>query len=336
MLRNQSKILLYGVREYLEPASIPKYINQLEKPYIFHPILIKKKGKAKKREDLTDMEEFYYIDICRFYKQILPEGFPKTPVIGCAGLIKGRKRGAIGYARSYPGGTFELRKYAPAHIKWRNKTGLPVRIQGKIDVTDTEETGPRRYCCHNSFMSFSGFFMLREGKGSIPYTSLAIDLPLPTYEYPIIIQDCSFYKDGVMINSGEIILVNGKAWPNLNVKRRQYRFYILNASKTRFFNLRLSNDMSITVIGGVKGLLTSPVAKKEILMAPGEIVDVLIDFSGQAKGSKIILKNQVPASSYPAASVSNPETSGQIMSFFIPENEAISVRPVKLPDKLRL
>lgn len=111
------------------------------------------------------------------------------------------------------------------------------------------------------------------------------------------------------------------------------RFILTSASG--FLNLMLSNKMSMTIIGGDKGLLISPISKKEILLVPGEIVDVLIDFSSQPKGSKIILENAA-GTPYRNDYVANPETSGKIMRFLIPETEAISIKPVKLPDKLRL
>jgi hypothetical protein len=336
MLRSHANILLYGERDYLEPTSIPKYINQLDKPSIFHPMLIKKNYRSNRKEKLSK-EEIYFIDICRFNHQILPQGYPKSPVIGCAGLVNASNRRIIKYARSYPGGTFEGRACIRSNVRWRNKTGVALKMNSHMDMVnrDNHEPAPYRYYCQNDYMSFYGFYLLRQEKGDIPCNLAIMDLPTTKYEYPLIIEDCSFCKDGSFFSSGEVILVNGKVWPNLDIKRRQYRFYILNGSASRFFRLMLSNEMSFTVIGGDKGLLNSPIRKKEILLAPGEIVDLLIDFSRQPKGRKIILNNNASLP-YPVGELPNPETCGQIMRFSIPENDAISISPIELPHKLRL
>ena len=37
---------------------------------------------------------------------------------------------------------------------------------------------------------------------------------------------------------GDVIVVNGKSWPKLNVKPMRYRFRILNGANTRLFNLQ--------------------------------------------------------------------------------------------------
>ena len=55
-----------------------------------------------------------------------------------------------------------------------------------------------------------------------------------------------------------MILVNGKAWPNLRVDRHQYRFRIVNGSNARFYNLKLSNGMSFVQIGGDGSYLPAP------------------------------------------------------------------------------
>lgn len=265
MLRSRSNIMLYGVREYIEPTSIPKYINQLDKPYIYHPILRKRKRVSNAGESLQEFERIYYIDICRFKRQILPEGFPKSPVIGWAGLVDMADRGGIRYQRGFPGATFKLVGPYNTYIEWRNKTGIPIKMDMNIDMT---KPASYRYNCQNEYVSFNGFCILREEKGKSLNGLNAIDLPPSKYEYPIIIQDCTFYKDGYFKDSGDVILVNGRVWPNLYIKRRQYRFYIMNGCVSRYLNLRLSNEMSITVIGRDRGLLDSPEEKKKSFWLP--------------------------------------------------------------------
>ncbi|WP_439881820.1 multicopper oxidase domain-containing protein [Pontibacter sp. MBLB2868] len=89
---------------------------------------------------------------------------------------------------------------------------------------------------------------------------------------------------------GNIILVNGKAWPKLDVEPRQYRFRLLNGSDSRFYNLTLTEGVKMWQIGSDNGLLKVPVLQKKLLIAPGERKDIVIDFS-TLKGKTIIVRN---------------------------------------------
>ena len=44
-------------------------------------------------------------------------------------------------------------------------------------------------------------------------------------------------------NFGDVILVNGVAWPVLEVEPRKYRFRVLNGSDSRVYDMTLSNGM---------------------------------------------------------------------------------------------
>lgn len=361
--RKDYKIYI-GEREYLDPTTIPKYKNQLDKPYVYHPMMVKKRHSNKIGEQKIIKEHLYFIDISEFKQQILPEGFPQTTVWGCGGLVKEPKKASTRYVQSSPGGTFEAMRYVPVHIKWKNRLKVPVKIhlhggEKPLVSDDTyhiykNRQEPSTYWYYGQYnegmgnynwFGLTGFYLLREDKDELKNNLGLIDLPCDKYEYPVIIQDYSFYTDGSIAlpqNAsdisekgflGDVIVVNGKAWPNLDVERRQYRFYILNGSNIRFYNLKLSNNLSFTLIGGDKGLLPSPVKVDEILLAPGERADVLVDFSRLPIGTKIYMTNNAKAP-YPEGDLPDPETTGQIMRFTIPEYETISVAPVKLPEKL--
>ena len=99
---------------------------------------------------------------------------------------------------------------------------------------------------------------------------------LPEHEFDnfLIVQDRSFRTDGsvfypqaedqppgtlganpdvnpywMLIVNGGTNVVNGKVWPNMNVKRHLYRFRMLNSANQRFYNLSLSNGMPLRIIG---------------------------------------------------------------------------------------
>ncbi|MDD5370798.1 MAG: multicopper oxidase domain-containing protein [Anaerolineaceae bacterium] len=117
---------------------------------------------------------------------------------------------------------------------------------------------------------------------------------------------------------GDTILVNGTAYPFLEVEPRQYRLRLLNACNGRFLNPRLvsarSNDTSLPdsteptnspgpaflQIGNEGGFIPTPVllngpGQPQLLLAPAERADFLVDFRSVAPGTVFILYNDAPA-----------------------------------------
>jgi len=91
---------------------------------------------------------------------------------------------------------------------------------------------------------------------------------------------------------GDIICVNGVAWPNFPAEPRQYRLRLLNGSDSRAYNLSFGN-LNFWQVGTDVGLLNIPVPMKTILLFPGERKDIVIDFSTVA-GQKIVVTNDAP------------------------------------------
>ncbi len=132
-----------------------------------------------------------------------------------------------------------------------------------------------------------------------------LNLPRGRYEIPLILCDRFVNEDGGLFYPtsfkpgvvwtpevfGNVMLVNGKAFPYLDVEPRKYRFRLLNASNGRFYFLSLSNGRPLAQIGSDQGLLPEPAPAKTIAIAPGERVDVIVDFS-RAAGSSIVLESQ--------------------------------------------
>ncbi|HEX3048577.1 MAG TPA: multicopper oxidase [Bacillota bacterium] len=187
-----------------------------------------------------------------------------------------------------------------------------------------------------------GAYILRDPKN--PLDSSCTPLPTGKYEIPLILQDHSFNTDGSFFFTevgdnpdihpywdpeffGNVITVNGKAWPNLNVERRQYRFRIVNGSNARFYHMFLSNGQSFTQIGSDGGYLPKPVTLTAAMVAPAERIDILIDFSKVAPGTKIILQNDSVAP-FPSGDPVDPNTTGQIMQFTVMGTIAVSPAPL--------
>jgi FtsP/CotA-like multicopper oxidase with cupredoxin domain len=149
----------------------------------------------------------------------------------------------------------------------------------------------------NVIMGLAGFYLLRDA------TETALGLPAGEFEIGLAMQDRTFNPDGSFQYPatwmdhffGDKMLVNGKVWPYLQVKRGKYRFRMLNGCTSRALRVALSNGASFTVIGTEGGLLPAPVTRSSLLITPGERVDVVIDFAPYAVGTQIVLTNDAPA-----------------------------------------
>lgn len=125
----------------------------------------------------------------------------------------------------------------------------------------------------------------------------ALNLPGGDYEIPLVIQDRRVSETGQVIYNpsmpermmtgflGDTILMNGAPFPYHEVEPGVYRLRILNGSNARIYNIAFQNDLPFTVIGTDGGLLPEPIEANELLMAPGERADILVDFSEEATSS---------------------------------------------------
>ncbi|MEP6795861.1 MAG: multicopper oxidase domain-containing protein, partial [Saprospiraceae bacterium] len=149
----------------------------------------------------------------------------------------------------------------------------------------------------NVMMGLAGLYYLRDSN------ELSLNLPSGEYEIPLVIQDKSFHTDGSIAYNenfedhffGDKILVNGKVWPYLNVKKGKYRFRLVNGSNSRAYTLALSNGAQLTQIGSDLGFLETPVMLDSLTLLPGERYDLVVDFSSYATGTQILLTNSAPA-----------------------------------------
>ena len=133
-------------------------------------------------------------------------------------------------------------------------------------------------------------------------------LPYGAHEIPLVIQDRQFSSDGTFFYPtsdisgvtwigeyfGDVMLVNGRVWPFLDVEPRLYRFRILNGCNARILDLTIS-DTTMWQIGSEGGLFDQPVPIRELVLGPAERADVLVDFSRLA-GKMTSIRNSIPRS----------------------------------------
>ena len=168
-----------------------------------------------------------------------------------------------------------------------------------------------------------------------PNLKLPANLPGPADIVPLVIQDRMFDVNGqlyfptsipsnpehpfwVPMTMGDTIVVNGKAWPYLNVDPKRYRFLFLNGSNARTYHLSLPNNMPMYIIGTDGGYLDAPARVTSLLIQPGERYEVIIDFAG-SQGNNVILKNDANLP-YPFGAAPPPTTLGSIIQFRVNSN----------------
>jgi spore coat protein A len=204
----------------------------------------------------------------------------------------------------------------------------------------------------NVYAGLAGFYLLRDNNENQHIANGV--LPGGDYEIEIVIQDRMFTSDGNLYFPsedpeiepgfdplpdvpsiiaeffGDFILVNSIAWPVLDVEPRKYRFRLLNGSDSRFYILRFDNEMQFYQIGTDVGLLPDPVPLTELLIAPGERADLVVDFTDRYNDD-IILQNFGPDDPFkgfnPDGTLSDgeggvlpsadPNTTGLVMKFSV-------------------
>jgi spore coat protein A len=207
----------------------------------------------------------------------------------------------------------------------------------------------------NVYAGLAGFYIVRdEFDTGLPDNP--IGLPSGDQEVGFAIQDRMFTTDGQLYYPagpqtktspepsvqpeffGDVILVNGQAWPKLDVQRRKYRFRILNGSDSRFYSLRLNRTgrkpLTIWAIGTDGGLLAAPVELKgALVIAPGERADVIVDFAEVGLGERIVVTNNA-ATPFPFGDPVAPPAD-QIMAFDVSLELPAGFADLPLPTSLR-
>ena len=157
----------------------------------------------------------------------------------------------------------------------------------------------------NVFAGLAAAYILRDqfDTGGEPNP---IGIPGGPYEIPLVVQDRQFNPDGTFLYPsstipgvtwigeyfGDVMLVNGKVWPFLDVEPRLYRFRILNGCNARILNLDIPG-VKMSQIGAEGGLWDASVPVTQLVLAPAERADVIVDFSTVA-GQRLQISNHQP------------------------------------------
>jgi spore coat protein A, manganese oxidase len=124
-------------------------------------------------------------------------------------------------------------------------------------------------------------------------------LPQGEFDVPLTVGDVLFAADGNLKYEdrstsglmGDVVVVNGKAWPVMRVRRRVYRFRILVASTARSFRFALSTGDPVTMVATDAGLMPQAVEVDQWRQSSGERYEFLVDFSRYRPGQRVVLRN---------------------------------------------
>ncbi|MYV45410.1 multicopper oxidase [Streptomyces sp. SID2888] len=188
------------------------------------------------------------------------------------------------------------------------------------------------------------------------------------HEIPVVVQDRSFRTDGSLFYPpsralfdqfegpyipgsdiapiwnpeyfGTTMVTNGRTWPVLTVEPRRYRFRFLNGCNARTLILKIVRNplahrpapaaLDLWQLGSDGGFLPAPVQRDDLLLAPAERADVVVDFTSLPVGTELYLINEGPDVPYPGGvagkdfTPADARTTGQVMKF--------TVGPLTAPD----
>jgi FtsP/CotA-like multicopper oxidase with cupredoxin domain len=124
-------------------------------------------------------------------------------------------------------------------------------------------------------------------------------LPQGEFDVALTLSDMMFQADGSQLYEdrshsglwGDVILVNGAPWPRMNVKRRVYRFRLLNASLSRSYRPTLSTGEPVHMVATDGGLMPTVQPVTQWRHGSAERYEFLIDFSKYKVGQRVELKN---------------------------------------------
>jgi len=211
---------------------------------------------------------------------------------------------------------------------------------------------------YKGLVGFHLFFDEADSGNESDPTPKALRLPSGDFDIPLLFQDKRFNAQGELILDdqshqgflGDKFIVNGKIQPKLTVLRRKYRFRLLNAGPSRYYQFFFTkNDVDLCVqqIGNDESLLEQPEDVRSVLLGVAERADVVIDFKQFNKGDQVFLVNRLkmrPDGTGPVANVDPddghfinfevwpPGLGDQILRFDVGDD---AVDPSQVPARLR-
>ncbi|HEY6250662.1 MAG TPA: multicopper oxidase domain-containing protein [Candidatus Angelobacter sp.] len=168
------------------------------------------------------------------------------------------------------------------------------------------------FTSQNVYKGLAGFYLLFN-QFDTGNEDTGFHLPsFPQFDIPLMFQDKVFDSDGELVFDlfnldgilGDKFIVNGVVQPFLEVCPRRYRFRLLDAGPSRFYEFFLTGNADLTSTGNPTtnpfhliatdgNLIPNPVQVTSVRIGVAERVDIIIDFSKFTPGSNLYLENRL-------------------------------------------
>ncbi len=220
-----------------------------------------------------------------------------------------------------------------AHLEWTSD-GYPMRHpdmpapkvsvlrpggQVTFDYPNTQAGGATLWyhdhtmdmTARNVYAGLAGAYLLRHKDEADVFSPL---IDLEKFEFPLIIQDRSFTKEGELLYGdasyltlrkskrqiannttrpdvipapspefkGQAFVVNGVLWPHMDVEPRAYRFRVLNGCNSRMVAMRVSPESASMPGSPERSLNTAPGISILQIGADGGMFDQIVEINGLA------------------------------------------------------
>ncbi|WP_309684240.1 multicopper oxidase domain-containing protein [Polaromonas sp.] len=311
--------------------------------------------------------------IVRFYNE-LPEnsqgfGSPEISIhlhnlhasSGCDGFTTDYFSSKKCYTLNHPDSTAGLSR--PGQFKDHHYPNVYAGFTGQVPpVGDAcEALGTLWYHDHrvgstapNVYKGLAGFYLLFDkldsgNENDADPQALRLPSGVGVYDIPLMFQDLQFDASGrLWFNTfdndgflGDKFAVNGKVQPYFNVKRRKYRFRLLDASVSRFYEFYLVHKgvaQDFAYIANDGNLLPAPLTMSKVRLGPSERGDIVIDFSSYNQGDELFIVNRLEQLNGrgPTGTLLTPGT--PVLKFIVgglpdwPDNSRVPPRLRELPD----
>lgn len=219
--------------------------------------------------------------------------------------VAGRKVRMLAYNGSVPGPLIKIRQGGAITLLLKNTTSLPTSLHSHgvrlvygndgVPGAGQGSPGPGQTAAYHIRFPDPGIYWYH------PHTREDYQMELGLYgaylvspqdttywppvnrEMVLLLDDLAlrgnliqpFYQDGpdhaLMGRFGNVFLVNGDTACTIRIKRNEaIRFYVVNASNARAYNLQYSRDMDMNIVGADNGRFVLPDSRETYMVAPSE------------------------------------------------------------------
>ena len=247
-----------------------------------------------------------------------------TAQLGSHSILQGRTTQTAGYSQAFSGPVIRMKRGETAQLTLGNTISEAVSVHWHgLHIEGAQDGGPHSpinpgavvnaaldidqpastlwYHSHimgrtgpHVWFGLAGMLLIDDpdaGDDGLPSTYGEDDLPL-------LVQDRIFGANGEMVYAprgpslmmgyrGNEILVNGALQPEATVPAGLVRLRILNGSNARIYNFHFEDGRNFAQVGSDGGLLPAPVQMQNLVLAPAERAEIVVDF-GDAQPVRLL------------------------------------------------